>query len=140
MRWNTKRKPNGLNFSSVAAITWSLYFRSVTNLYSTIESIRNSSNGGSLGSNGLKDATGEDFLFLFDLVAHSCGLEATLRVLTHSDATFYEICKPNIDLTQSLELEEDKVKVKFGPADIERWLQVTKFKQYNFNCLFLYKS
>ena len=121
VRWNTKRKPNGLNFSSLAAITWSFYFRSVTNLYSTIESIRNSSNGGSLGSNGLKDATGEDFLFLFDLVAHSCGLEATLRVLTHSDATFYEICKPNIDLTHQLELEEDKVKVKFGPADIERY-------------------
>ena len=57
------------------------------------------------------------------MLAHSCGLEATLRVLTHSDATFYEICKPNIDLTQKLELAEDKLKVKFGPADIERWLQ-----------------
>ena len=136
MRWNTKRKPNGLNFSSVVAITWSLYFRSVTNLYSTIESMRNSSNGGSLGSNGLKDATGEDFLFLFDLVAHSCGLEATLRVLTHSDATFYEICKPTIDLTHQLELEEDKLKVKFGPADIERYgfnnkLSVPRLPRWN---------
>ena len=137
--WNAKRESNGLDFSSMAAITWCLYFRLVTNLISTIVFMRNSSNGGSLGSNRLQDS-GADFLFLFDLLAHSCGLEATLRVLTHSDPTFYEICKPNIDLTQSLELEEDKVKVKFGPADIERWLQVTKFKQYNFNCLFLYKS
>ena len=136
MCWNTKRKPNGLNFSSVVAITWSLYFRSVTNLYSTIESMRNSSNGGSLGSTGLQDATGEDFLFLFDLLAHSCGLEATLRVLTHSDATFYEICKPTIDLTHQLELEEDKLKVKFGPADIERYgfnnkLSVPRLPRWN---------
>ena len=120
----------------MAAIAWSLYFRSVTNLYSTIESMRNSSNGGSLGSNGLKDATGEDFLFLFDLLAHSCGLEATLRVLTHSDATFYEICKPSIDLTHDLVLEEDKVKVKFGPADIERWLQVTNLVQFQLQVWF----
>ena len=93
--------------------------------------MRNSSNGDSLGSTGLSDATGEDFLFLFDLLAHSCGLEATLRVLTHSDATFYEICKPSIDLTHDLELEEDKVKVKFGPAHIERWLQVKNLNYYN---------
>jgi hypothetical protein len=32
---------------------------------------------------------GKDFLFLFDLLAHTCGLESTLRVLTHSDETFY---------------------------------------------------
>ncbi len=32
---------------------------------------------------------GKDFLFLFDLLAHTCGLESTLRVLTHSDDTFY---------------------------------------------------
>ena len=41
--------------SSMVAIIWSLYFRSVTNLYSTIECMRteNKSNG-SLGSNGLR--------------------------------------------------------------------------------------
>ena len=57
------------------------------------------------------------------LSAHSCGLESTLRVLTHSDPDFYDICKPSIDLTDKLKLEEDKLKVVFGPADIERWLQ-----------------
>jgi hypothetical protein len=34
---------------------------------------------------------GKDFLFLFDLLAHTCGLESTLRVLTHSDDTFYQV-------------------------------------------------
>ena len=91
----------------------------VTNLLNTIEAMR--SEGGSLtvanGSNTkLKDASGEDFLFLFDLLAHSCGLESTLRVLTHSDETFYEICKPNIDEFDKLELEEDKLKIKWGPS------------------------
>ena len=54
---------------------------------------------------------GEDFLFLFDLLAHSCGLELTLRVLTHSDEKFYEICKPKFDIKDDLELEEDRLKV-----------------------------
>ncbi len=65
---------------------------------------------------------GEDFLFLFDLLAHTCGLESTLRVLTHSDETFYELCRPKFDPGDSLELEEDKLKVSWRPADIERWL------------------
>ena len=95
------------------------FYRMVTNLLNTIEAMR--SEGGSLtapnGSNTkLKDASGEDFLFLFDLLAHSCGLESTLRVLTHSDETFYEICKPNIDEFDKLELEEDKLKIKWGPS------------------------
>ena len=106
---------------SLFAILWCLYFRPVTNLLNTIESMRKE---GSENAKRLKDTnTGEDFLFLFDLLAHSCGLESTLRVLTHSDQTFYDICKPNIDVTEKLELEEDKLKVIFGPADIERWLQ-----------------
>ena len=71
----------------------------------------------------MKDATGQDFLFLFDLLAHTCGLESTLRVLTHSDDTFYEICKPNVDIVDKVVLEEDKLKVKWGPSTIERWLQ-----------------
>jgi hypothetical protein len=32
----------------------------------------------------LEPRDGKDFLFLFDLLAHTCGLESTLRVLTHS--------------------------------------------------------
>ena len=54
---------------------------------------------------------GEDFLFLFDLLAHTCGLESTLRVLTHSDEKFHEICKPRFNILDHLELEEDKLKV-----------------------------
>ena len=96
-----------------------VFFRSVSNLLATIEDT--TKDGSSLRR--LKDATGQDFLFLFDLLAHTCGLESTLRVLTHSDDTFYEICKPNVDIVDKVVLEEDKLKVKWGPSTIERWLQ-----------------
>ncbi len=111
---------------SFAAILWCLYGRPVTNLLNTIEAMRKEGESNSVRR--LRDASGEDFLFLFDLLSHSCGLESTLRVLTHSDETFYEICKPNIDMTDKLEVEEDKLKVIFGPSDIERWLQAGKNK------------
>ena len=73
-------------------------------------SIRNSSPNSNGSIVGKQD--GEDFLFLFDLLAHSCGLESTLRVLTHSDDKFYEICKPRFDIKDNLTLEEDKLKVR----------------------------
>ena len=105
---------------SIIAIVWCLYLRSVTNLIDTIEAEKG--DGSSDGCSRLKDSPGEDFLFLFDLLAHTCGLESTLRVLTHSDQTFHEICKPIYDPTR-LHVEEDKLQVFFGPCDIERWLK-----------------
>ena len=46
--------------------------------------------------------------------------------LSLTDETFYEICRPNIDFARHLTLEEDKVKIVWLPADIERWLQTGK--------------
>lgn len=109
-----------MNFSVLSTFIENyVFFRSVSNLLATIEDT--TKDGSSLRR--LKDATGQDFLFLFDLLAHTCGLESTLRVLTHSDDTFYEICKPNVDIVDKVVLEEDKLKVKWGPSTIERWLQ-----------------
>ena len=105
---------------SFTAIMWCLFFRSITNLLKTIE---NEKSEDSSSFRKVKEMSGHDFFFLFDLLAHSCGLEATLRVLTHSDETFYKICKPEFDMISGLKLEEDKLQVYFGPCDIERWLQ-----------------
>ena len=44
----------------------------------------------------LDTGQGKDFLFLFDLLAHTSGIEATLRVLTHADETFRRICVPQV--------------------------------------------
>ena len=105
---------------SFIAILWCLFFRSITNLLKTIE---NEKGDDTSSFRKIQNISGKDFFFLFDLLAHSCGLESTMRVLTHSDETFYKICKPEFDQISGLELEEDKLKVFFGPCDIERWLQ-----------------
>ena len=94
----------------------------MSNLLNTIQNLKKESSLHSSSLRKLKDAAGDDFLFLFDLLAHSCGLESTLRVLTHSDNTFYDICKPKIDITDHLDLREDQLTIKWGPSDIERWL------------------
>ena len=44
---------------------------------------------------------GKDFLFLFDLLSHTSGIEATLRVLTHADDTFRRICLPKVSSRSS---------------------------------------
>ena len=45
---------------------------------------------------------GKDFLFLFDLLAHTSGLESTLRLLTYADADFQNMCQPRL-IPQPLE-------------------------------------
>jgi hypothetical protein len=107
---------------SIGAIIWCWKFRAVTNLLKNIEGLR------SIWEPGQDTCSqGRDFLFLFDLLAHNCGLEATLRVLTHSDDNFYEICKPTL---HTKVLEEDKLKISWIPADIERWMRDEGRKKY----------
>ena len=70
---------------------------------------------------------GKDFLFLFDMLAHTCGIELTLRVLTHSDAQFFRIFKPKLVLNRTktsigAHVEEDKLKVEWKPSFAELWL------------------
>ena len=102
---------------SIGAIVWCFKFRSVSNLLKKIEAMRSAWET-DLTS---QDNGGMDFLFLFDLLAHNCGLEATLRVLTHSDDNFHEICRPNAP--KIVVREEDKLKISWGPADIEKWMR-----------------
>ena len=92
-------------------------FRAVTNLINTIENMRKD-----WESPVVKPHEGEDFLFLFDLLSHSCGLELTLRMRTHSDENFYKICRPNFYIEDHLEVEEDKFGISWEPAKIEKWL------------------
>merc|ERR1719186_1421056 len=42
----------------------------------------------------LLESKGDDFLFLFDLIAHSCGKSATLRVLSYTAPSFEKLCQP----------------------------------------------
>ena len=49
---------------------------------------------------GLVETTGKDFLFVFDLLAQTCGKAATLRVLSFSATCFEELCQPKLKVTQ----------------------------------------
>lgn len=102
---------------SLGAMVWCWKFRPISRLLQTIKESQDESE-----LEVIKEDDGEDFLFLFDLLSHSCGIECTLRVLTHSDDTFYRICRPKINWKSHLKLEEDRVKVTWKRADIEKWL------------------
>ena len=49
--------------------------------------------------------SGKDFLYLFDLLAHTSGIDSTLRVLTYADSEFHHMCTPKIQL-QPLEVSK----------------------------------
>ena len=128
---------------SVGSIVWCKYFRNITKLLEHIKAVMSSEHEKEsdekleneviwIGTSKKEkedifeenDAalTGKDFLFLFDMLAHSCGIEITLRVLTHSDDQFYKIFKPNLIKGTRLRIEEDKLKVEWHPALAEKWL------------------
>ena len=107
---------------SMGSIVWCIWFRNITTLITEIQEMRVKQD--TLVSSNQDHqllVAGQDFLFLFDLLAHSCGFESTLRVLTHSDAQFHEIFKPNLHPKKHLILEEDRVNISWYPADIEKW-------------------
>ena len=111
---------------SFCVLIWCKYFRAITKLIIDIQSMRLHQDAlVKINENPLM-SQGEDFLFLFDLLSHSCGVESTLRVLTHSDADFHEIFKPNIHPSNHLSLEEDRLKIMWYPADIEKWLHSSR--------------
>ena len=124
---------------SVGSIVWCSYFRSFTKLLKYIErKIKHDKESEDIFRKGNGTSNGKDFLFLFDLLSHSCGIEMTLRVLTHSDDQFYEIFKPNLDKDTQLKLEEDKVKIEWHPAIAEKCLHhesSSRFKSFDDNLL-----
>ena len=62
---------------------------------------------------------GEDFLFLFDLIAHTCGLPATLRVLSYTAPKFERLCQPVVNPAKDLELTETTLRVAWSPAPLQ---------------------
>ena len=108
---------------SLGSIIWCSYFRSFTKILRCFErKAKNDKAQEDIFKEGNGTSKGKDFLFLFDLLAHSCGIEMTLRVLTHSDDQFYEIFKPKLDKAIHVKLEEDKVKIEWLPSHAEKWL------------------
>merc|ERR1711971_599320 len=67
-------------------------------------------------STHLIEAKGEDFLFLFDLVAHTCGPPATLRVLSFTAPTFASLCQPELE---TLTMTETSLKITWKRAPLQ---------------------
>ena len=71
---------------------------------------------------GLVETTGKDFLFVFDLLAQTCGKAATLRVLSFSATSFEDLCQPELKVTKTISLlyfHEGVIEKK------EKWIRVT---------------
>ena len=110
-------------FCSSTSLIWCFFFRSISQLLEKIEKYRVD------WDVDIEKTKGKDFLFLFDLLSHTSGIESTLRVLTHADETFRKICLPKLknDVTH-IKVEEDKLKVIWNPASLENWLEHNSHK------------
>ena len=110
-------------FCSLGSLIWCLFFRSVSKLLDKIEKYKVD------WDVEIEKSDGQDFLFLFDLLAHTSGIESTLRVLTHADDTFRKICLPKLkNDVEHLRVEEEKVKIIWKPASLENWLEENSHK------------
>ena len=96
---------------SVISTFWSLNFSGWRRITSLMTALRLRDK-----SNELIEAKGEDFLFLFDLVAHTCGSPATLRVLSFTAPTFANLCQPELE---ALTMTETSIKITWKRAPLQ---------------------
>jgi hypothetical protein len=96
---------------SIISIVWSCKRTNLRRITSLMAALRRSDK-----SSQLIESKGEDFLFLFDLVAHTCGQPATLRVLSFTAPTFANLCQPeNVNITMT----ETSLKITWKKAPLE---------------------
>ena len=108
---------------SGASLIWVFFFRNISGLLRKIDKYRVD------WDIEIEKSQGKDFLFLFDMLAHTSGIESTLRVLTHADDTFRKICLPKLRNDNAhIKVEEDKLKVVWNPASLENWLKSNSHK------------
>ena len=102
---------------SCVSIVWCLKRSGLRRITSLMEALRQRPclAGGSKAEQ-LVESKGEDFLFLFDLVAHTCGQPATLRVLSFTADTFAVLCQPELE---SLTMTESSIKITWARAPLQ---------------------
>ncbi|XP_023334449.1 uncharacterized protein LOC111705966 isoform X2 [Eurytemora carolleeae] len=102
-------------FTSLGSLIWCLFGRSISRMLNKIQQ--------DVNFKDIEPVIGSDFIFLMDLLAHSSGLESTLRVLTHSDETFRRICLPRLTFdADHIMAEETSLTITWSAAKIEEWL------------------
>ena len=101
--------------TSLISLIWSFKMTRLRRISSIISSLKKSH-----PDLNLIESKGQDFLFLFDLVAHSCGLPATLRVLTYTAPTFAGLCQPVVKPgLADIIMTPDKIKVLWAPCPLQ---------------------
>ena len=103
--------------TSFISLVWSFKMTRLRRISSIIDSLKKSQHH---DTQNLIESKGQDFLFLFDLVAHSCGLPATLRVLTYTAPTFAGLCQPVVKPgLADLVMGPDRIKVLWTPCPLQ---------------------
>ncbi len=74
-----------------------------------------------------------DLTFLFEMLAHNCGLKQALRVYSYSDVAFARACKPQVT-SSDLEATETGLSVNFSSALIESHFEANR--NYNGKCAY----
>ena len=124
--------------TSIISLVWCIKRTRLRKISTTISSLKNyfeDENQTNLKKNYNKQKTGslmehdgEDYLFLFDLVAHTCGKSSILRVLSYTDPDFAELCQPEV---QKLTSYESSIKVMWTPPTLQDMPQIQSIRKQN---------
>ena len=97
---------------SITSLVWCIKRTRLRKISNIISCLKNSKHP---GTERLLECEGEDYLFLFDLVAHTCGKSSILRVLTYTAPTFAELCQPVVQVSSN----ESKIHVQWDPSPLQ---------------------
>ena len=75
----------------------------------------------------LLKSKGADFLFPFDLLAHTCGKSATLRVLSYTAPSFEKLCQ-HVILNEKITKTGTSLKIEWEPAMLQELRQNDKIE------------
>ena len=98
--------------TSSMSLVWTLRMFQMRRITSIIEGLKRRLDT----PQDLVEAKGKDFLFLFDLVAQSCGRPATLRVLSHTAPAFAQLCQPSLE---TVIMTETSIRLTWGPCPLQ---------------------
>ena len=99
--------------TSIISIIWSMKITGLRRITSIIDGLKKSHHE---TTENLIESKGRDFLFLFDLVAHTCGQPATLRVLSYTAPTFAKLCQPAL---KNVTMTETSIKLCWEPCPLQ---------------------
>merc|ERR1711892_1356082 len=99
--------------TSIISIIWSMEITGLRRITSIIDGLKMSHHE---TTENLIESKGRDFLFLFDLVAHTCGQPATLRVLSYTAPTFAKLCQPAL---KNVTMTETSIKLTWKPCPVQ---------------------